>query len=57
MCDASTDMGQIGAQNRLLPSDESFAVMAHLGYMLVHSARLFTGIKVSLELMKFVCDV
>jgi hypothetical protein len=29
---------QIGTQNRLLPADESVAVMAHLGYMLVHSA-------------------
>jgi len=38
MCDVSADMGQIGAQNRLLLSDENVAVMAYLGYMLVHSA-------------------
>jgi len=38
MCDASADMEQIGIQSRLLPTDESVAVVAHLGYTLVHSA-------------------
>jgi len=33
---------QIGTQNRLLPSDENFAVMDHLGYVLVHSASFLT---------------
>jgi len=27
MCDGSADMGQIGAKNRLLPSDENVAVV------------------------------
>jgi len=38
MCDAFTDLEQIGTQNRLLPADESVAVMADVGYMLVHGA-------------------